>query len=67
MRTFPIFLTGLLSGAFIFSIYWDISTVKKPTKVHTLDAPLVLVGNQPTTILYLLLGGTTLYFDRSFP
>jgi hypothetical protein len=54
---------GVLTVALLFTV----RSRPKMTKVHTLKAPLILVGSEPGENLHLLPGGTTLYFDQSFP
>ncbi|MGX4643417.1 hypothetical protein [Massilia sp. SYSU DXS3249] len=67
MKTLAVFLAGLVSGALLFATFADTRTGNKKTKVHILKAPLVLVGDRPTTKLHLLPAGTILYVDQSFP
>ena len=37
------------------------------TKVHVLEAPMILTSDVPSKTMSLLPAGTTLYYDKSYP
>ncbi|MCE3605097.1 hypothetical protein LXA47_15960 [Massilia sp. P8910] len=61
------FLLGLAAGALIITIALFFWNRQKMTKVHVLEAPLLLQSNEMNDYLHLLPKGTTLYYDTSFP
>ncbi|MFL6674546.1 MAG: hypothetical protein ACJ8LG_14790 [Massilia sp.] len=61
------FFAGTVFGFLVVALLFTLWKHAKMTKVTTLEAPMVLVSNEPTKNLHLLPAGTTLYFDQSYP
>lgn len=62
-----LFLVGVAAGALIITIALYFWNRQKMTKVHVLEAPLLLLSNEMNDYLHMLPRGTTLYYDKSFP
>lgn len=66
MRRGALFVLGADCGALLVSLAWLFYPLYKTTKVHMLDAPMVLSADNMSAHLHLLPKGTTLYFDQGF-
>ena len=66
-RNIGIFFSGVVIGGLLIALSLTFWSRTKMVKVHTANAPLLLVSNSPSKNLHMLPTGTTLYFDQSFP
>lgn len=60
------FIVGAAAGALLVAVAWLFYPLYKSTKVHVLDAPMVLSADTTSAHVHLLPKGTTLYYDQGF-
>jgi hypothetical protein len=70
LKPITAFIGGMITCALICSIgvfIYSSQRSRKITKIHKLEYPLLLSGDEKSNGLSMLPKGTTLYFDQAYP